>query len=240
MNTYRRIVIAIFLLLLSFLPCLSATPGPEEDTAYVQLSLFWTTDRTKIPQYFQKVGPILGSKGLRPARFFSAINAVEGEGMDIPALVVIIVFPDKATYEAFAGDAQYHAARWDNQGEDKQLVIAGPSLGGVGENAGAQSELPVRQYFVELAWFKKAKKYEKYTAAADPVREAHGFKLERSFRPEVVEHGEIDLPGIANVVYHDTAALYEAYQADPAYAKLQKRYAKAVKRAVWMKDTPGQ
>ena len=240
MKTVRRTMIPMILIFAGIFPCLAATPAAEEDTAYVQLVLFWTADQSKIQGYFQKVMPLLQSKGLQPVRFFGAINSVAGEGMEIPKTVLIFIFPDKAAYQEFVANESYVAARWDNQGEDKQLVLAGPSRGGIGESAGAQSELPVRQYLIEIAWWKKAKKYEKYSALADPVRQAHGFKLERSFLPEVVEHGDLALPSVVNVVYHDTAKLYEAYLADPAYAKLQKKYARATTRSLWLKDTPGQ
>jgi len=235
---YRALAVSLFLLA-GFIPRVVATPETEK-TPYVQMTLLWTQDQSKMQGFFQNMAPLLQGQGLAQPRFFGTIAAVEGEAMEIPKLVMVIVFPDKAAYEAFTTTEAYAATRWENQGSDRQLVLAGPSLGGVGENVGSQRDLTVRQYFVDLVWFKKAKKYDKFLAAAQPVRESHGYKLERSFRPEILENGDLALPDIVNVCYHDTAQQYADYQADPTYPKLQKLYQKALTRSIRLVDTPGQ
>jgi hypothetical protein len=97
-----------------------------------------------------------------------------------------------------------------------------------------QTELAKRLYLVEVAHYDAGiEGYRRYEGESVPVMARYGYHVERLLAPDSATGFSFE-PNVVRIAYFDGADGMDRTQKDPDHERLDKLYAEAVSKSVWL------
>jgi uncharacterized protein (DUF1330 family) len=201
------------------------------DERHYQLVLIWLKDRATFQEYLRLLPPIVTRYGGAADRSFRP-TAIWAEDLELPGIVNLVHYDDKASYERFERDPDFqeieHLRREsvDLMSCEGRLVRANPSRAGLAE----------RVYHIELVRYRDGSPaaYQRYEREGEAAMSEYGFDVEYvlAIDPDPAGSREFDL---AKISYFPTTNALADFEKDPRHKEIEAElYPAAVERAVWI------
>jgi uncharacterized protein (DUF1330 family) len=196
---------------------------------YYQLVLIRVTDAPKFARYLDLMKPIVAKYGGALERAL-APEAIYAESMAKPGLTNIVYYDNKNAFHAFNQDPAFREIGHLRSESIEMAAVSGLPLDGDVTQAGLEKRL----YLVEIAHYRGGvESYRRYERESAPMMGRHGYHVERVLTADSAAGFAFE-PNLVRVAYFDTAEGMDRMQKDPDHERLDRLYAAAVSKSVWL------
>jgi uncharacterized protein (DUF1330 family) len=196
---------------------------------YYQLVLLRITDPPKFGRYLELLRPIVLKYGGALERMLAPCT-IHAESMKTPEIANIVYYDNKEAFRAFITDPEFRNIEHLRSESIEMAPVNGlPVEGNV-----TQTDLALRLYLVEIARYNAGiEGYREYARESVPTMARYGYHVERVLAPDSASGFSFE-PNVVRIGYFETADGIASMQKDTDHARLDKHYAAAVSKSVWL------